>query len=197
LYYFVVAETNIVRKGIKRRKGINIINATMMHLRENIKLIRLLSNMTQPNFGKLFGATKAMIVSYEKGKANPDSLFINRLAKFAGISESQLKNTKLTEDLIKLDKEEKVLKGERKRQKEAASLLNIELLAADDFKKFRGLIVAKISAIEANLKVINNKCAEINKAVTGEPTTKTLTELEQTTKQVAKMLQEEFEKMFP
>lgn len=89
-------------------------------------------------------------------------------------------------------------RGKREEKgKEAASSPNVELLAAEDFKKFRGLVFARISAVEANLRVLNNKIAEINKQVTGETTTKTLTELEQTTREVQKMLLEELQRIFP
>jgi transcriptional regulator with XRE-family HTH domain len=168
----------------------------MMHLYENIKLIRLISDKTQPEFGKLFGATKAMIVSYEKGKAKPDELFIKRLAKYAGVTIHQLKHELLSEENIKVEKDEKVDNGEKK-SKGAASPSNIDLLAAEDFKKFRGLVFARISAVEANLRALNNKVADINKLVTGETTTKTLTELEQTTREVQKMLLEELHRIFP
>lgn len=76
----------------------------MLYLASNIKLIRLISGLSQSDFGGKFDATKAMIVSYERGKANPDELFISRLAKFAGISEEDLKNRKLAEENVKLEK---------------------------------------------------------------------------------------------
>lgn len=79
----------------------------MLHLYANIKLIRLVVDKTQSEFGKLFGATKAMIVSYEKGKANPDDLFIKRLAKYAGVTIPQLKNQLLSEEDMRLEKVEK------------------------------------------------------------------------------------------
>jgi hypothetical protein len=89
-------------------------------------------------------------------------------------------------------------KGKREEKgKEVANTPNIDLLATEDFKKFRGLVFARVSAIEANLRALNNKVAEINKVVTGETTTKTLTELEQTTREVQKMLLEELHRMFP
>jgi len=82
----------------------------MLHLQQNIRLIRLLSEKTQPEFGKKFKATKAMIISYEKGKANPDELFISRLAKYSGVSVKDLKNKALTESdiILKEEKGEKV-----------------------------------------------------------------------------------------
>lgn len=79
-----------------------------MHLRSNIKLIRQLSRKTQTEFGELFGATKAMIVSYEKGKAQPDELFIKKLAKLADVTEEQLTNEDLSDKLIEGEMLEKV-----------------------------------------------------------------------------------------
>lgn len=43
-----------------------------------------------------------MVISYEKGKARPNSLFLSRLAANAGISESDLENKKLKEEDIKI-----------------------------------------------------------------------------------------------
>jgi transcriptional regulator with XRE-family HTH domain len=168
----------------------------LLHLTDNLKLIRALLKQTQAEFIKNFTGkiTVDMQKSYEGGKAKPDILYIQELAEMTGVSERELTSKKLSKsDFKAMRKVEKAENGEKK----AANYSTLELLAADDFKKFRGLVVAKLSSIEANLKVLNNKFAEINKEVTGAPTTTTLTELEQTTKGVAKMLQEELEKMFP
>lgn len=81
----------------------------MLHLSHNIKLIRLLSGLTQFEFGKKFEATKAMVVSYESGKAEPNELFISRLADYAGIDSKDLINKALKEKDIKVEKEEKLL----------------------------------------------------------------------------------------
>jgi transcriptional regulator with XRE-family HTH domain len=70
---------------------------------ENVKLIRLVCGETQPVFGSRFNATKAMIVSYERGVARPNDLFINRLAQFAGVSVKKLMEVRLTEKDLKLD----------------------------------------------------------------------------------------------
>lgn len=169
-----------------------------MQLKDNIKLIRALTGQTQPVFIKNFtGISVDMQKSYESGKAKPDILYIQELADIAGVSERDLTSKKLKKEDIKIS-----IPGEQKEEKgdimkKSAANSHVDLLAAEDFKKFRGLVVAKLSTIEANLKVLNNKVAEINKSVTGEPTIKTLTELEQTTKGVAQMLREELEKMFP
>lgn len=85
----------------------------MLHLADNIRLIRLLSEKTQPEFGEKFGATKAMIVSYENGKANPSELFLSRVSKYSGVEIEDLKNKRLTENDIKI-KGEKGEKGELK-----------------------------------------------------------------------------------
>lgn len=90
-----------------------------MHLSKNIKTIRKLSNKTQTEFGEAFGATKAMIVSYEGGKAQPDELFIKRLAKIAGVTEEELRNEDLSDQVLNVEMLEKLhLKG--------ANDLNIE-----------------------------------------------------------------------
>lgn len=85
----------------------------MLQLPNNIKLIRQLLDITQADFGKKLGATKAMIISYEKGKALPNSLFITRLANAAGLSEKDLTNRSLIEDDIDLNSLEKVYKLEK------------------------------------------------------------------------------------
>jgi hypothetical protein len=41
----------------------------MLQFPSNLRLIRLVSGKSQTDFGSSFGATKAMIVSYEKAKA--------------------------------------------------------------------------------------------------------------------------------
>lgn len=80
----------------------------MMHLSKNIRLIRKLSKHSQTMFGELFGVTKAMIVSYESGKAKPDELFVRKLAKLASVSENQLKNEDLSDYFSEGEKLEKL-----------------------------------------------------------------------------------------
>jgi transcriptional regulator with XRE-family HTH domain len=79
----------------------------MDSISKNLKLIRLVLNKTQAEFGALFNATKSMIGSYEKGKAYPDDLFVIRVAEFAGITETQLREEILKERDIKLRKTQK------------------------------------------------------------------------------------------
>lgn len=82
----------------------------MTHLSRNIKLIRSVLRKTQHEFGEQLDASKAMIVSYEKGKAKPDELFISRLCKIGGVKEDDLRNKTLVEDDLKLKKVNKVEK---------------------------------------------------------------------------------------
>lgn len=84
----------------------------MLQIAENIKLIRQLSGTTQAEFGAKFDATKAMIVSYEKGKAQPNFLFVDRLAKHAGLQTDRLMKTRLKEEDIDKKKLEKLFKEE-------------------------------------------------------------------------------------
>lgn len=84
----------------------------MLHFPQNLKLIRLVADKTQPEFGKMFNATKAMMVSYEKGKAGPDSLFLSRLSSYSGVPESDLMNKSLKEQDLKIKKVEKLENGQ-------------------------------------------------------------------------------------
>lgn len=75
-----------------------------MSIPHNIKLIRQLTQTTQTEFGALFGASKAMIVSYESGKANPDDLMLNRLAERLGLTKSEIERKTLSEKDLKAEK---------------------------------------------------------------------------------------------
>ncbi len=99
----------------------------MSHLGKNILLIRSLTTQSQAAFGKRFDATKAMIISYEKGKAVPDELFISRLAKMAKTTAQDLKNKSLSEDDVKVEKIEKVKNRTLKAANAPNSALNQEL----------------------------------------------------------------------
>jgi transcriptional regulator with XRE-family HTH domain len=74
----------------------------MTNVAKNLKLIRLVARKTQSGFGQLFDATKSMMSSYEGGRALPDVVFISRVAKYAGISEEDLKTKVLKEDDLKI-----------------------------------------------------------------------------------------------
>jgi transcriptional regulator with XRE-family HTH domain len=92
----------------------------MLHLPQNVRLARLVSGKTQSDFGAMFGASKAMIISYEKGKANPDELFISRLSRYTGISENDLKKKVLKEDdFTSIKKVEKVEKEHKEQSTQA------------------------------------------------------------------------------
>ena len=73
----------------------------MEMISKNLKLIRLILNKTQDDFGKMFNATKSMISSYEKSKAMPDELFIARVCKLAGITETDILTKELKEENLK------------------------------------------------------------------------------------------------
>jgi phage repressor protein C with HTH and peptisase S24 domain len=101
----------------------------MLHLTSNLRLIRLLSGKTQTEFGEMFQATKAMVISYEKGKAVPDELYLTRVSKYAGVTVDQLKLKKLTEENIKVEKEEKVSRGTFIEQRRNKKSLNNQYMA--------------------------------------------------------------------
>lgn len=110
----------------------------MLHLRHNIKLIRSISGLTQYEFGKLFDATKAMIKSYESGKANPDELFITRLSRFAKASKEDLQRILLTEDDVTVERGEVNLSALKESLKVMARIQMAQtelLLSLTDSKK--------------------------------------------------------------
>lgn len=63
----------------------NII-ATMLHLFNNIRYIRLLAGKTQTEFGELIGCSKDSVYTYEKGKATPDELILSKISKMCRYS---------------------------------------------------------------------------------------------------------------
>lgn len=72
----------------------------MLHIAENIRLIRLLSGMTQEEFGVKMGANKNKQYTYEKGLAEPDELYQQRVSDFAGVSIKDLMSIRLKEKNI-------------------------------------------------------------------------------------------------
>lgn len=58
--------------------------------------------MTQAEFAKEIGVTKDMLYTYEKGKAVPSNLTIERIAKIAGINSDILEKKALKESDLKL-----------------------------------------------------------------------------------------------
>lgn len=124
----------------------------MLHLKGNIRLVRLLSDKKQRIFADRFKITEAMLKSYEGGKANPDELFVSRVAEFAGVSEKKLKEDKLRESDIHL-KVEKVENVDFKKKKEST------LRQGDEFSQ---RIIFNLSESNRQQAEANNKQAEAN-----------------------------------
>lgn len=102
----------------------------MLHLPNNIKLIRKLSKLTQTQFGDRFELSEAQVKSYENGRAKPDAfLFLPRLSKYAGVSQEDLTSKKLTEKDISIAKEEKGEKVEN---------------GSSDYSKILSVVLAKL-----------------------------------------------------
>lgn len=75
----------------------------MSQIGRNIRLIRKIAGLTQVDFGKKFGASQAMMKSYEGKKGIiPDAHILARIARFAGVSNSDLLTKNLTEDDLHL-----------------------------------------------------------------------------------------------
>jgi hypothetical protein len=75
----------------------------MLHLPNNIKIIRSLSGKTQDEFRVYFTrVTLAMQKSYEGGKAEPDSLYLQELSELSGVSIKDLINKEITKKDVKI-----------------------------------------------------------------------------------------------
>lgn len=111
--YFELLEQRYGAKGAKRSKGVIFIFTTMLHLGQNIRLIREAAGKTQAEFGRIVGANETKIKSYELERAKPKSVFLARIAQFAGISIKDLTDKVLSEKDIKIDVQngENVLRG--------------------------------------------------------------------------------------
>lgn len=81
----------------------------MLHLSNNIKLIRELYNQTQEEFVQHFtDVTLSMQKSYESGRAKPGILYLNQLSKLTGVAIEKLKDYPV--EVEEVQKGEKVAK---------------------------------------------------------------------------------------
>lgn len=106
------------------------------------------------------------------------------------------KETKIPKDRIYKWKQEGTAPKEEdaKRIKEWLKMEkspNEQLLQEENFSKLRGLVIERLTQIEANLRALNSTVIEIKHKVTGESVTKISLELEQTSRAVADMIYDE------
>lgn len=69
----------------------------MLQLGRNIKYIRLLKGWTQAEFAEKIGSKSDNVYVYEKGKANPNTLVLQRISQVAGVSVDDLLNKDLSQ----------------------------------------------------------------------------------------------------
>lgn len=85
----------------------------MQFLPDNIKIIRLTSEKTQEQFAKLLGVSIHQQKSYERRKAKPDILYMQRLSEYSGLSSEDLMNKKITnKSIVELAKKAKNILSE-------------------------------------------------------------------------------------
>lgn len=60
---------------------------------EQIKFYRLANNLTQAQLANILGVTKAAVSTWEKGKRNPDTLTLKKLAALFDCTLDDLLNT--------------------------------------------------------------------------------------------------------
>lgn len=121
----------------------------MLHIQQNIRLVRLFSDKTQEEFGKMFGATPSMIKSYEAGRAKPDELFVSRVSKKFSISVDDLLNKPLTEDDL-VQKGENVQEAEPYYINRTSLERSIENLTENELRT-TAVIERLVSILEFNL----------------------------------------------
>lgn len=73
----------------------------MKYLKENIKYLRLKSNLTQDKLAELLGVKRATIGTYEDGRAEPKLSTLNKICKQFSVNYEEL----LNKDLSKYSKE--------------------------------------------------------------------------------------------
>lgn len=162
----------------------------MLHISDNIKLIRALLDQTQPQFIKNFtGITVPMQKSYESAKADPGILYIEELSELSGVSEKDLKNKKLAKSDLK-----NLAKKEEKAKKEGDRNSGEEGFFIEKDQKIIGNIYERLIRLEANIRALNSAFIELRHSISGESTTMISLELEKTSAEVADMLFDELKK---
>jgi hypothetical protein len=85
----------------------------LLHLSDNIKIIRALVDETQPIFAKRFtGVTTGMQKTYESGGTPPGPLYLQELSDIAGVTIDDLLNKALRKEDINLGQKAKKVNGQ-------------------------------------------------------------------------------------
>lgn len=138
-----------------------------MQIATNIKKIRGFHKLTQEAFAEKFEVTLSNQKDYERGKAKPGILYLEKLVAFSGFSEKELLEKHLAEPEIK--KRWKIVEGREENEEpdyqqlyiqslqdqlrtadQDKKLLQDQLRAADEDKKYYQRI------IETNLRTIQD-----------------------------------------
>jgi transcriptional regulator with XRE-family HTH domain len=140
-----------LKKSKKNKKDKNI-NATLMQLNSNIKLIRELSGMRQEDFAELIKTNLSNLKTYENTNVKPKANILSAIGKIAGVTIEDLKDKKLSPQDINIQVE----KVENPTQKPSTPAQDISLQAIKDLTE-----TGKLR--EENYKMmINNESRLIN-----------------------------------
>jgi DNA-binding XRE family transcriptional regulator len=130
-----------------------------VNISRNITLIRHVADLTQTEFGKLVGATKAMIISYEKAKSQPKPLLAQRIADIGSVSMEDLFARSLKEKDIRISikKVEKVANGESASSQAKAESGEEQELSPQEYsnKSIYNLTESTRIIAEANSKLVD------------------------------------------
>lgn len=136
----------------------------MLHLAQNIKLIRGLADKTQPEFAILISENLSNLKTYETKGIMPKLHIQHRIAKIAGVSVEDLINKKLTPDDISINLEvDKV-----KKVKKDAPVNHIE---AQHGANSKDGVSKDVIEVKAKIDVLFDVAVELLSATSGESVT--------------------------
>lgn len=155
----------------------------MLHLSDNIKIVRKLLGQTQEEFIKHFtGVTVAMQKSYEGQKAEPGVMYMQELSHLAGVTIDKLTKGQLTKnDLKKVEKVDKVSEPEPNYETQKEEVVSVQTIfnLSETAKNHSEADLINARNIERLLNLLENKLLGIKGLELppkGTPGTRTLTE---------------------
>lgn len=125
---------------------------------QNLKYLRKTAHFSQEQLAEQLGLNRGNIASYEKGTAHPTIKKLLIISKFFGISVSNLYEKRVENTPLYKGKNG-LLKSVKKLAESEESLINVEMIEADDLKKnatdfreafddFRGIIKNRHSSMQ-------------------------------------------------
>ncbi|HTE27072.1 helix-turn-helix domain-containing protein [Flavitalea sp.] len=123
----------------------------MTQLAKNLKLLRKLTGDSQEGFGEMFSVSKAMIASYEGGKARPSYFFLRFVGDYFYLTPEEIEKKELTPEIVDYRPN-----GEIKKKKSKVSRTNTGEKDRDDaYFSYRIEYIESLKDNNLNLKAHN------------------------------------------